>query len=517
MSEDILPASPTTEEAEARNSYGRILKAASMMGASSVITAALSVVRMKAIAVVLGPAGVGIYGLYGLVLDLAATVAALGIYSSGVRQVARAASDDDAEALVRIVVILNWASLVLGTLGCLALILLASPIAALTFGIQAEATGIVLLSIAVMLRLIAGTPTAVLQGTRKIADLARVTVYTAIFSTVTTVPLIWAFGERGIVPSFIATAAAAALVALWYGRGTFRLRARSSPLSLVGADLAKLLRLGLTFLVTALLAMGTLYAIKLILVQVRGLEDAGLYQAAWTVGGLYAGFILQAMGADFYPRLTGSVDDNVEVARLVNEQARVSLLLAGPGLVATLTLAPIVISILYSADFAAASSLLRWICLGMLLRVVSWPMGFIIVAKGAQWTLIWTEVAATIVHVGLAAVLLVTTGLNGAGAAFVGLYLWHGFLIYFIVKRKYGFSWTQQNLGLGAITILAAIGTFLAVELLPFWVATVLGLTATAAISIYSLTELAPILPTKWIPGFLRPLVHRLSVSRRAS
>ena len=89
------------------------------------------------------------------------------------------------------------------------------------------------------------------------------------------------------------------------------------------------------------------------------------------------------MGADFYPRLTGVAKDNNECNRMVNEQAQISLLLAGPGVLATLTFACIVISLFYSAKFEPAVGLLRWFCLGLTLRVITWPMGFIILAKGA--------------------------------------------------------------------------------------------------------------------------------------
>ena len=37
----------------------------------------------------------------------------------------------------------------------------------------------------------------------------------------------------------------------------------------------------------------------------------------------------------------------------------------------------------------------------MTLRVVAFPMGYIVLAKGAQQIFFWTEVAATVVHVGL--------------------------------------------------------------------------------------------------------------------
>ena len=67
------------------------------------------------------------------------------------------------------------------------------------------------------------------------------------------------------------------------------------------------------------------------------------------------------------------------------------LLLAAPGVIATLTFAPLVIWLFYSSAFAPAVEILRWICLGMMLRVASWPMAFVLVAKGERKLYFWTE------------------------------------------------------------------------------------------------------------------------------
>ena len=80
------------------------------------------------------------------------------------------------------------------------------------------------------------------------------------------------------------------------------------------------------------MTLGTAYLMRIIMLRkFEPLTAAGCYQAAWGLGGYYVGFILQAMGADFYPRLTAVASDHVECNRLVNEQAEVGLLLAGPG------------------------------------------------------------------------------------------------------------------------------------------------------------------------------------------
>ena len=116
-------------------------------------------------------------------------------------------------------------------------------------------------------------------------------------------------------------------------------------------EAAALLKLGFAFMASGILMMGAAYAVRIMVLRMVGLEAAGYYQAAWTLGGLYVGFILQAMGADFYPRLTAVAKDNAACNRLVNEQAQISLLLAGPGVIATLTFASVVIALFYSAEF----------------------------------------------------------------------------------------------------------------------------------------------------------------------
>ena len=95
------------------------------------------------------------------------------------------------------------------------------------------------------------------------------------------------------------------------------------------------------------MTMGVAYLVRIIVLRRFGEDAAGFYQAAWTLGGLYVGFILQAMGADFYPRLTVVANNPCECNRLVNEQAEVGLLIAGPGVLGTLTFASLVIQVFY--------------------------------------------------------------------------------------------------------------------------------------------------------------------------
>nr|WP_298103253.1 O-antigen translocase [uncultured Shinella sp.] len=501
---------PCDASASEQSTHTQILKSTLLVGASSVVGVVFSIIRNKAVALMLGPEGIGLMGLYSALADMAQNLAGMGVQSSGVRQIAETAGTNDDETIARTARVLSRTAFVLAALAALLLVLLAVPLSGLTFGDHQQAGGIALLSLAVALRIVSGGQMALLQGLRRIADLAIVNVAAAFAGTVITIPLIYFFGLNGIVPSLIAVAAVTGL-ASWYFRRQVQLPPIATPPPLLGRESRRLLKLGLVFMASGLLTFGAAYANRLIVLHAEGITSAGFYQAAWAIGGLYAGIVLQAMGTDFYPRLTAVSENNAECNRLVNEQVQMSLLLAGPGVVATLTFAPFVLHILYSHAFDGATDLLRWICLGMMLRIVAWPMGYIVIAKGAEAIFFWTEVAATVVHVGLAFLLVPYFGAAGAGMAFLGLYIWHGLLIYGIVRRMSGFRWSRENAWLTPVFILACAFVFLATQVLPLWQSTLTGSAVLLLTGLYSMRKLVRLVPHASLPSPLKMLIARFA------
>jgi PST family polysaccharide transporter len=255
---------------------------------------------------------------------------------------------------------------------------------------------------------------------------------------------------------------------------------------------------------SGLMTMGVAYVVRITVLRKVGMEATGLYQSAWTLGGLYVAFILQAMGADFYPRLTACIRDREVANRLVNEQVEIGLLLAGPGVLATLTCAPLAIALFYSSRFLPAVEILRWICLGTLLQVVTWPMGYIIVAKARQAMFFWCEAAWAIVSLVLAWVSVSAFGLKGAGIAFFGSYIFHGVLIYGVIRRLSGFRWSGENIRRCLIFFAATAAVFAGPYFLPFKQAVALGSVATLASATYSVHVLLHLVPREHLPPMLR-------------
>lgn len=486
-----------------KSTYGQILKSSVLMGGSSAMNVACGIVRAKAMAVLLGPAGVGMLGLYGSILDLAQSMSCAGLTSAGVRQIAEASGSGDLVRAARIAKILQRMSFALGVASALCLLILATPISHWTFNSADFALPVSLLSLAVLFRSIAAGQEALIQGLRRITDLARCGVLTALFGTTASLILIFILREKGVVPALISVSVAT-LGATWWYRRKIQLPDAPITMSQIRTESLALAKLASAFLISSFLTIGAIYAIRVIVTQKVGLDAAGMYFSAWALGGQYVGFILQAMGSDFYPRLTAVAMNHPEANRLVNEQAEVGMLLAGPGVLATLTFSPFVIALFYTHQFAAAVDPLRWICLGMMLRVVAWPLGFIVLAKGAQKLFICLEVVIAVIHVGFAFLAVAYFGMKGAGIAFFGLYFIYTFIIRGVVHTLTGFTWSRANIRIGALTFPLIGAVFCCVTYLPFWPAIALGTTAVAFSSFYSMRTLLTLIPLDRLPRTIR-------------
>lgn len=470
--------------------FRSILKSSALIGASSVINVGVGALRTKALAVLLGPTGIGLMGAFGMILDLARNFSELGITASGVRQIAEAESSGEEMRLAVTVLVLRRTALGCGVLGALVLWASSGAVSRLTFGSEEHATSISILSIALFLSVVAGGQGALLQGTRRMKALASVSVYGALLGTIASVSIIFFAREKGIVPSLVASVMASIVLSWWFVR-----KVRTVDVVLQAGEAAReaalLFKLGLAFLASGLLMTGATFAVRTFVIRTLGLEAAGIYQAAWTLGGLYVGFVLQALGMDFYPRLVGVADDHQACNAMVNEQTQASMLMAAPGILATITFAPLVVALFYSAKFVGAVVLLRWFCLGMALRVITWPMGFIIVAKNQQLVYFAVEAAWATFNVAATWWGLHLFGLEGAGIAFMLSYVFHALMIYPTVRAMTGFRWSGENLRTGSCFVLACAGLQITQRVLPQGPALGVGACLTLASLWYCIRTLA--------------------------
>jgi PST family polysaccharide transporter len=502
---DDAAASARSDE---QKSYREILRSSAMIGGASAAGIAVGIVRTKLTALILGPAGYGLMGLYGSIADLAVNVAGMGVGSSGVRQIAEAASLGDPQRVARVAAVVRRITVLLGLVGAIVLSLLAAPIARMTFGDDTHASMVALVSFAVLFQVMQFGQSALLQGTRHIAELAKVQVLGTLLGAAASVTILYWLKSDGVALALVTGVLCSMGLSWWYSRGLI-----PTPPVLSWYEMRHeapaLFKLGFVFMASGFLTLAAAYAVRRIVVQHEGLAAAGLYQTAWTLGGLYVGFVLQAMGTDFYPRIVAVAHDDRQCNRLVNEQTLVGMLLAGPGLLATITFAPLMLHLFFSRDFIEADGILRWICMGMALRAVVWPMGYVLVAKNQRVLFLGVDLLWSVVAVGLCAWLVRRFHAEGAGMAFFGAYVLHGLVLYPAVRRLSGFRLSRSNAcTLLLLSVLVAL-TCAAPQVLPPHAAMLAGAAATLAAAVHSVRTLARL---DALPRMLRQPLRRLAV-----
>ena len=91
--------------ADSRSSYRQIFKATSLFGGVQVFNIIISIIRSKIIAVLLGPTGMGISGLFTSTTSLVGSLTNFGLGTSAVRNISEARETNDKGRISKIITV----------------------------------------------------------------------------------------------------------------------------------------------------------------------------------------------------------------------------------------------------------------------------------------------------------------------------------------------------------------------------------------------------------------------------
>lgn len=427
-----------------KSSHRQILRSTAIIGGSSVIKILISLLRVKVVAVLLGPAGIGLISLLHSLMATGSLVAGLGLGNSGTRQIAESSSSNDQEKIDTVRRALFWGTLILSGLGGGALWLMRNLLAEYVLEDASLAPTVGWLGIGVALTVASASQGALLTGMRRIGDIARSKVISAILSTLLGVGAIAWLGEEGLVLYILSVPFIGFIVGHVFVARLPSVKTPRLSLPALRGQWKVMVRLGFAFMLAGLAGTLAQLIVRTLVQRDLGAESLGYFQAAWAISMTYLGLVLGAMGTDYYPRLTAAIHDRESAIRLVNEQTEVALLLAGPVLLAMLGLAPWIIHLLYSAEFAQSASILRWQLLGDVLKVISWPMGFVIIAMGKGALFMTKEAAVMATFVLGTWLLLPYVQLEATGIAFLIMYAVNVPVLLILARLLIGFRWQRH-------------------------------------------------------------------------
>lgn len=397
------------------------------------------------VSVLLGPEGFGVMSALQASINLIQGAVGLGIENSAVRDIAKARSSETNDALAVTVKTQRTLVWFTGLAGMVLTALFAPQISQITFDSTSYTWELRLLSISVFLNIIKSGQYALLQGLRRIKAIAMLSILGALVAALISVPIFYWLRMDGVALYLIVLSITQLLISWLYAREVKLVNVRLSFKQL-SSESKGMIRLGVAFMGGSFVTLASTYLIKILIIDRLGIEAVGIYQAAFVISGLFINSLLTAMGKDFYPRLTSVAFDKEKETQLINEQIELSVVLAAPGLLLTIALAPYIIPALYTGEFLQAVEVLRWITLGFFLRLFSWPLGYCFIARSKTRLFFIIQVVTNSLLLALSFILITYFGLEGIGMSYAFLYVFHVIFMSSLVIYYTGFKWSLANL-----------------------------------------------------------------------
>jgi len=427
---------------EEKSSYRQIMKATSIFGGVQVFNIIISVIRSKFVAVLLGPAGMGIAGLLNSTIGFIGSVTNLGLNTSAVKNIAAANTSGDIERVSMVASVLKrlvWGTGILGTMVTLVL----SPwLSELTFGNKEYTAAFAWVSVTLLFTQISNGQLVILQGMRRLQFLALANLAGTIAGLFISVPIYFIWGIDGIVPAIILSALASMLFSLLYASKLKILPAKvtKADLSSEGGDMIKM---GFILSVNGLIAVGASYIVRIFISRVGGVEQVGLYNAGFAIINTYVGMVFTAMVTDYFPRLSGIASDNAKAKNIINQQAEIALLILAPILTVFLIFVNFIVILFYSSKFVLVDNMIHWAALGIFFKAASWPIAYVFVAKGHTRLYFYSEMTANLYMLAFNILGYLWGGLEGLGISFLTGYFVYLVQVFLLARIKYDFKFDK--------------------------------------------------------------------------
>ncbi|PIA77543.1 O-antigen translocase [Gaetbulibacter sp. 4G1] len=451
---------------ENQSSYRQIIKATSLFGGVQVFNIIISIIKSKIIAVLLGPSGMGIAGLLTSTIGLVGTITNFGLRTSAVKDIAAANESQDSNRVSKIATIFRRLVWITGVLGAIVTIIFSPWLSEFAFDNRDYSIAFIWLSITLLFNQLTSGQNVLLQGMRKLKDLAKANMIGSSLGLLVTTPLYYFYDIDGIVPAIILSSILSLLIAYFFAN-KIKIKKIKVTIQDTLQEGNEMLKMGFILSISGLITQAAAYGVRIFVSNTGSIEDVGLYNAGFAIIGTYVGLVFAAMATDYYPRLSGVADNNYKANKLINQQAEICVLILAPILSVFLIFINWIIIILYSTKFIPINDMIHWAALGMYFKSVSWAIGFILFAKGASKTFFWSELIASFYLFLFNIIGYKYFGLKGLGISFLIGYIIVLFQIYYIAKYKYSFSFNTEFYKIFGIQFLLGLLSFMVIKYLP--------------------------------------------------
>lgn len=454
---------------ENRNSYGNILKSMGLFGGVQVFQILVGLIKNKFVAILLGPAGMGVVGMIANATSVIETLTGFGLRTSATRGIASATSEKDEYKLGRVLSVVRRLVILTGLLGAATVFLLAKQLSIWSFGNEDYTLAFRLVSVTAFLNQLCIGQTTLMQGTFHYKLMAKASLTGSVIGLFISIPLYYKWGEIAIVPVIIISSLTSLLLSTYYSRKVAYQRVKLTNRE-VWQEGKPLLGLGLAIALTGVVGLGQNYLIKAFISNVGNIADVGLYAAGTTLTSMYVNTILNAMASDYSPRLASMSHNREAFIETINRQMKLLVTIIMPMIVIFIVIIKELTILLYSDKFLPITTMIEWMMAGMFFRAISWSISFAQVARGDSKVFFWNEFANTLYSLIFYVVGYRYFHFDGLGLAFVLNYICYTIQMYFLSRRRFKYCVSKDTMQVLLQNFVVLVVAMLAMRLLHYTV-----------------------------------------------
>lgn len=408
-----------------------LIKTSLYTSLSTGITFLTGFVVTKVVAMRIGPEGMAYYGQFLNTTSILAMLGTGAITTGVVKYLAEYSGDTERQqkliSTAFIMVLLSSAAISLFTMAC------SRPLSFAAF--RTKEFWIVYLVYgfcitAVSLNLVFSS---ILNGLKKIKQLTLINIIASLVGLVSIVSLSYYLDLTGVLINSSVVGIVMMLINImmfrkWGIKWNFRLSEFDKP------TLKKLFSFSLMAVVSGTVVPIMQFLIRSKIINTVSLQDAGYWQAVTRISDYYLGFVSSVLVVYYMPRLS-ELKTSAEIRKEIRYGYKIILPAAGSLSLLVWIFRDLIIHVLFTKDFIAMRDLFAFQLIGDFLKIGSWILAFLILAKAMTRTFIITEIAFGIGFVLFSYIFINHYGVIGATYAFALNYFIYWILMEWIVWR----------------------------------------------------------------------------------
>ena len=277
---------------------------------------------------------------------------------------------------------------------------------------------------------------SILNGQKEIKKYVLVNIAGSIFSLVFTSILIMQLNLMGALYAMVLNQSVMFFVTLAFVLKSSWFKLEYFKQGLDKESLSKLSKYSLMAIVSALTVPVSHLIIREYIGENLGWDSAGYWQGIWYISTMYLMLVTTTLGVYYLPRLS-EIQDNKELRKEIFSGYKIIMPIVILASLIIFLLKEYVILIAFSKDFMPMMELFAWQLIGDVIKIASWLLGYLLVAKAMTKVFIYTEVLFSALFVGLSILFVDKFGLVGITYAYALNYLLYLFMMIFIFRKRF--------------------------------------------------------------------------------